>query len=102
VESDAAVRSLAGYVCERLFLDGNGSSHGAFELSFFYLKVSERLRDRAAYCLRLAFTPTVGDWKLLPLPQSLSFLYYFVHPMVLTAKYGMKSLGHLLNGKNGS
>jgi hypothetical protein len=100
VESDAAVRSLARYVCERLFLDGNGSSHGAFGLSSFYLRVSERLRDRAAYCLRLAFTPTVGDWELLPLPQSFAFVYYFVHPMVLTARYGMKSLRDLFNGKN--
>ena len=100
VDSDAAVRSLAGDVCERLFLDGNGSSHGAFGLSSFYLRVSERLRDRAAYCLRLAFTPTVGDWELLPLPQSFAFVYYFIHPTVLTVRYGMKALRGLFNGRN--
>jgi len=68
-KSDAAVETLATHVCERLFHDGNGSSHGAFGLPSFYLRVSERLRDRAAYCLRLAFTPTVDDWKRLPLPS---------------------------------
>jgi hypothetical protein len=99
VKSDAAVGTLATHVCERIFHDGNGSSHGAFGLSSFYLRVSERLRDRTAYCLRLAFTPTVDDWKLLPLPRSLGFFYYLVHPMVLTAKYGLKPLRNLFNGR---
>jgi hypothetical protein len=98
-KSDPAVGTLATHVCERLFHDGNGLSHGAFGLPSFYLRVSERLRDRTAYCLRLAFTPTVDDWKRLPLPQSLGFLYYVVHPMVLTGKYGLKPLGNLFNGR---
>jgi hypothetical protein len=98
VKSDAAVGTLATHVCGQIFHDGNGSSRGAFGLSSFYLRVSERLRDRTAYCLRLAFTPTVDDWKLLPLPQSLGFFYYLVHPMVLTAKYGLKPLRNLFMG----
>jgi hypothetical protein len=98
-KSDPAVETLATEVCERLFHDGNGSSRGAFDLPSFYLRVSERLRDRAAYCLRLAFTPTVDDWKRLPLPPSLGFLYYAVHPVVLTEKYGLKPLRDLFNGR---
>ena len=98
-QSDATVGTLATFVCERLFQENNGSSHEAFGLSSFYLRVSERLRDRTAYCLRLAFSPTVGDWKLLPLPQSLEFFYYLVHPAVLMGKYGLKPLRDLFNGR---
>jgi len=86
-QGDLAVKSLAHSIRQRLFTKAEAPL-GIFERSLFHLKVSDRLRDRVGYCLRLAFTPTVGDWKPAPLPPSLSFLYYLLHPLRVTGKYG--------------
>lgn len=87
VRGDKAVKSLANSVSQRLFKKVEAPL-GIFERSLFYLKVSDRLRDRVGYCLRLVFTPTIGDWKPIPLPPSLFFLYYLIHPLRAAGKYG--------------
>lgn len=85
VRADPAVRALAGPVRERLFSrDGSG---GLLDLPLFYLRVRERLRDRARYCLT-SLVPTVGDSALLPLPPPLGFLRYLLRPIRLAGKYG--------------
>ena len=61
---------------------------GTWPLIHFYLRLSENLKDRAAYSLRMAFTPTADDWQNLPLPSPLSFFYYFTHPIRVLGKYG--------------
>jgi len=87
VQGDPRLKSLANSVRQRLFMKVEAPL-GIFERSLFYLKVSDRLRDRLGYCIRLVFTPTVGDWKPIPLPSSLSFLYYLIHPLRVAGKYG--------------
>lgn len=88
---DDAMISVALPLWHRLFRE-SVNSPPAFALSKFYLQVSDRLRDRAAYCMRLAFTPTVRDWRSLPLPRMMAFLYYLVHPVSLCARYGFQLL----------
>jgi len=85
--ADESLRSLAEEVEERL-RSKEASSPSLFERSRFYLKVSERRRDKFRFCLRLASTPTVEDWQALSLPASLSFLYYLIHPLRILGKYG--------------
>jgi Uncharacterised nucleotidyltransferase len=65
----------------------------------FYLQSRERFRDRFIYCLNwlqmsidVAFTPNKGDWELMTLPQTLSFMYYPLHIFRLTFKHILKPL----------
>jgi len=85
--ADESLKRLAEEVEERLRSHG-GASLSLFRRSRFYLKVSERRRDKVLFCLRLASTPTVEDWQALSLPTSLSFLYYLIHPLRILGKYG--------------
>ena len=49
--------------------------------------------------LRSAFTPTERDQEFLPLPSSLSSLYYLVRPIRLLGKWGLNPVKRLLGGK---
>ena len=55
----------------------------------FHLQAKERRADRVRYVLRLAFTPTVGDWQAVALPSWLFPLYYLLRPFRLLAQYGL-------------
>jgi hypothetical protein len=49
-----------------------------------------RWKSRLGYVLRLIGTPTPNDYRWLPLPARLSFLYFFVRPVrwvVMTGKW---------------
>jgi len=87
LEADPVVRELAGQVRVNLFL-GCDESPGLLESCLFHLKAMERLQDQMRYCVRLAVTPTSGDWGFVPLPAYLSLLYYVLRPIRLALKYG--------------
>jgi hypothetical protein len=61
---------------------------GRLEEPLFHLRMRERWRDRARYCLAMA-GPTVRDWRYLPLPEPLAPLYYLVRPARLALEYGL-------------
>ena len=61
---------------------------GFGELAVFQMKAQDRLRDRIRYLLLRLFLPTVEDWKRLPLPDALFFLYFLFRPLRLA--------GHIL------
>ena len=94
IRADSSVPSLAVRVHERLFRQENGPA-ATLQRSLFNLKVTERLQDRIRYCLRSAFHPSVVDWQALPLPRSLFFLYYVIHPLRVAKKYGWLCLRRL-------
>jgi hypothetical protein len=48
--------------------------------------IRERFADRLSYCLRLAVTPSVGEWSVIALPRPFYFLYYLIRPVRLTWK----------------
>ncbi len=85
---DPAVQSLMEKVLSPFRKESVDPLPGGWPLTSYYLRLAERRRDRAAFVLRLAFTPSVLDWESCPLPSSLSFLYYFLHPLRLAGKYG--------------
>lgn len=92
IQADPVARSLAAEARARLFSEADGRP-GVFEESMFHpfhIKMRERARDRARYCIRLAVTPNVADWKLLSLPPLLSPLYYVLRPVRLAGKYGRR------------
>jgi len=90
MEADAAVAALAGRVRRRLFA-GRGQP-GLLEGSTFFLRARERLGDRVRYCARLAATPYVRDWAVMPLPGAMSPLYYLIRPFRMIGRYAAAAL----------
>jgi len=79
---DAAIRGLVAAVREALLKDAAAGENGRGDFAWagFHLRSFERLRDRARYCLGLAFTPNTNDWQAVHLPQSLFALYRLIRP----------------------
>jgi hypothetical protein len=96
VEADPTVKVLAREVHERLSWEVNNSPPPvAFGEIPFHLRMRERLRDKIWYLVDAAMTPTVNDWRLLPLSVYFFPAYYVVRPIRLTGKYGRRLLGCL-------
>jgi len=89
VETDTVAKTLAERVLHRLFAWEHPRS-GLLDGALLQLEMRERGRDKLASVLRLATTPRVYDWMLLPLPGWLFFLYYLVRPLRLAGKYTTK------------
>lgn len=89
IRADESVERLLQIVKERLFIVDKPYGLG-FRVPF-HLKARERLSDRVRYCARLALNTTHGDWDVLSLPPSLSFVYYFLRPFRLIKSYGRLS-----------
>lgn len=94
VQADSAAQ-LSAKQLQRSLFEESKTLLGPLERSLFYLKITERFWDRMGYRLRMALHPTVVDWKAFPLPRSLFFLYYFIHPLRVTRKYGWLYLKQL-------
>jgi hypothetical protein len=86
ITGDRAVSRLVAAVCRRLFAP-RSAERNLLETARFYTATRERQRDRLSYCARLLFTPTMGDWKMVALPERLSFLYYGLRPLRLLGTY---------------
>ncbi|MGQ9647612.1 MAG: nucleotidyltransferase domain-containing protein [Thermodesulfobacteriota bacterium] len=91
IKKDPAIPSLAEEVWKRIFT-ATEDLPGEAERFFFYLRMRENLRDKAAYCLRRLFTSTQSDWSLLRLPAALFPFYRFLRPFRLVRKFGRQAL----------
>jgi hypothetical protein len=85
------VKSLAVQVRERLFREADGPLVRRAECLYFCIKAREHLPDRVRSCLCLV-PPTEKDRAILPLPASLSFLYYLIRPIRLVGEHGLSPL----------
>ncbi len=97
IQVKPVVKTLAEQVCEWLFRESDSPSRG-MKKAFFYFKVRERLRDKIPYLIHLAYlwiAPSQADRAFLPLPDSLSFLYYWVRPIRLINESKLRLLQHL-------
>ena len=102
IRTDRAVKPLSGQVHGWLFQEP-GETFEVFakglakESGFhpFRVKIRERLRDKFLYSARTVLTSTPEDWKLLPLPQPFSWLYYVLRPIRLSGRYGQRLLSRL-------
>ena len=92
LRADASLPELALEARRRLFQDSD-SLPGILETTRFQLRVRDGWWDRVGYSLRRFFVPGLGDWNLLSLPWSLSFLYYLIRPLRLLCSYGPALLG---------
>jgi hypothetical protein len=87
---------LAREAQDRLFAETVVShSRREVERHAFYLRSRERLLDQARIvlfsCLRIPH-PLARDWRLFPIPASLSFLYYLLRPVRLLREHGFPRL----------
>jgi hypothetical protein len=100
MEADTAVGELATALRLRLFApvrDPNSvrGSYGAVEAGLMYIKARERVRDKLPYVWQLLghpfrrlgslVTPNHRDRDVVTLPRHITFLYYLVRPVRLTA-----------------
>lgn len=72
----------------------NGDEPDTESLSYFRLmmRLRERRQDRIRFALRLALTPSVGEWQLVSLPNALFPLYRGIRVMRLLRRTG-KAIG---------
>jgi hypothetical protein len=94
VQADSVAQLSARQLQQSLFQESK-TLIGPLERSLFYLKITDRFRDRMGYRLRMALHPTVVDWQAFPLPPFLFFLYHLIHPIRVGAKYGWAFLSRL-------
>lgn len=88
VQAEQIVKSLASLVCKWLFCQAENPTRGR-EKKLFYFQVRERFQDRVPYLahlVHLLIAPSETDRAFLPLPTSLSFLYYLIRPIRVVIK----------------
>ncbi len=79
-ERDANVLQLAAEVVARFTQELSDRPHTGRR---FAMRLMDGNGDRANYLLCSAFEPTLREWELLPLPDSLLPLYYLIRPVRL-------------------
>ncbi len=87
METRREAADLAGKVLARILQEESSSDHFPGQVRFL-LRVTARVRDRIAYCLRQVFIPNINDWLAWPLPRPLFSLFYLLRPLRLATKYG--------------
>lgn len=87
METRREAADLAGKVLARILQEESSSDHFPGQVRFL-LRVTDRVRDRIAYCLRQVFIPNINDWLAWPLPRPLFSLFYLLRPLRLATKYG--------------
>lgn len=83
--TDKSVARLYSIITARLFDGRDYEPAGLIESVTFNLRARHRLRQKLQY-LRFIFNPTDGDLHGLPLPSSLTFVYYLLRPFRLLRK----------------
>ncbi|MBD2363844.1 nucleotidyltransferase family protein [Anabaena minutissima FACHB-250] len=100
IHKNPIITTLATEVKEKLWIQSD-EPLDVFERSFwswrlaFHFRVMESFKHRALLCLfvlRFAMTPKDKDYVSLPLPKSLSSLYYLIRPIRLIIKFGLTPL----------
>lgn len=66
----------------------HGEEYNVESLAYFWLmfRLRENVADKLRFAFRLALTPSLGEWKLVRLPESLFFLYRIVRLARLLAR----------------
>lgn len=94
MEHDAACRKLAVQAGQRHLKAGDATLRTR-DLTLFYIKVTERLRDKVRFCLKRALAPNVRDVEFVSLPAAMLPLYYVLRPLRLVKVYSLAGLKRL-------
>ena len=89
VQTDPKICELAKGIYKNLFSEDRDFPAGGLssKFSIFHLKVRERLSEKIRYGLHLIVSPTLEEWRLLPLPASLAALFYVFRPVRLAVGF---------------
>jgi len=101
--ADAAVQGLARDVRDRIFGE-EPIPRGILDVPAFqrfHLKMMDRWLDRLRYLTYRAVSPTLEEWRLLPLPAGLFPFYYLLRPVRLTGSLGWRKLTGRSAGSEG-
>jgi hypothetical protein len=103
IHGNAMTKRIAQQIRNRLFLQA-GQPLGKFKKVIFYIRTRDHWQEGAQFCLRYVsqycqaiITPTRIERKILPLPMSLSFLYFVFRPVRLLRKHGWAALRRVIN-----
>jgi len=91
IKDDAKVPKLADKVYERLFNEPKyvpGKDLNP-RFSWFHMEVRDRFEEKIRYASHLMFSPSVEEWRELPLPARLWFLHYLYRPIRLAVGLGL-------------
>jgi len=84
---DPVVAQVGQQVEQQLFAEGEIPT-GIISEARLLIRLRERKRDQLKSALSLLWAPRRYDRMFVSVPKSLSFLYYFIRPARLAAKYG--------------
>jgi hypothetical protein len=93
VSSDGDARELVETVRQRLY-DEILTPASAMESASFSRRAFERTGPRVRFLIGVFLEPTEAEYEALKLPLPLHWLYYFLRPLRLIAKYGWGRVGH--------
>jgi len=93
VQADARTAALAEEVRRRLLTGPPGGDD-----TLLQLRLMERLRDKARFCLGMVFEPTQADWESLRIPPTLFPAYYLLRPVRLVVKHALRQARRFLGG----
>ena len=104
IERDRHVKAYAGQCMGRLF-EGRAGAYGngkrpKFGGAHFLLK--DRGVDKLRHLLFLAVSPTVEDWRRLPVPGALGFVLYGYRPLRLGLEAFRRRGGRVRHGCSGA
>jgi hypothetical protein len=88
MENDGELAGLVEVVYGNLFQARPQVSHFNRRLGEipFHLKIRDKWPAKVRYLFLMMFWPTKKDWRNLPLPPRLAFLYFLLRPMALGAE----------------
>ena len=89
IQGDPEIRKLADAVEKGLFAP-DAKSDGVLASCSFLMRTRENVKDALRCGLERIFQPTMAEWQSLPLPQVLFPAYYFLRPMRLLTKHGLR------------
>jgi hypothetical protein len=89
MQVDPELKPLAEQISQQFL--GGFKTLPSRDVHFYYLKMRERMRDKARYLFFLILLPNESEWKFLRLPPRLRFLYLLMRPLRLLGKYSFNS-----------
>jgi hypothetical protein len=89
IQEDAEIEKLAASVRAALFA-GQAADGGVLASCLFLMRTRENTRDALRCGLERVFQPTMAEWHSIALPRILFPAYYFLRPMRLLTKHGLR------------
>jgi len=81
-DADPNITALSRQVRKNIFVSKE-EDLGLIAVTAFYLQTRDRFKDKLTHVLVRLAIPTVEDWRRVPLPDPLYWMYYVIRPLRL-------------------